>query len=485
MTRLGSVILALPLLAAAQSYNLSALFQSVLSPGAEIYYANDSNWAQDVTQRWSTWNAPSYMGAIKPVTERDVQNIVKVASAHNISFLATGGGHGVSQGFANIQNAIDIDLSNFKTVDLDIEKNQVTVGGGATYGQLYDPLYNAGKEIPTGNAPCVGVIGATVGAGVGLLQGLHGYTSDALISARIVTASGVLFEASATNNTELFWAIRGAGANFGIITSATYRVYDATNAGQAQNADFLYPETANRSVWGSLQTLDETLPAELSVTISSTYNQTSGQAAINVNLVYFGSYDDFQPYVDQFLAINPTQWQNVTVPWNQLIGAANFGTPSRGCETNSHINFFSIALNQTDPLTFQGFFDDLILFSQQNPSYNGAWVIERYGTQGPLAIPEESRGVYPWREAKMQLLWESDYPDSSLDGTVRAFYTQQRQHFNEFSGFPTFAAYINYAHGDEGPNVWYGDADNLARLSAAKRKWDSNNLFGAAKPVPL
>lgn len=142
----------------------------------------------------------------------------------------------------------------------------------------------------TGNAPCVGVVGATVGAGVGLLQGLHGYTSDALISARIVTASGVLFEASATNNTELFWAIRGAGANFGVITSATYQVYDATNGGQAQNADFLYPEIANRSVWGALQTLDETLPAELSVTITSAYNQTSGQVRTSLD-----------PRADQFL----------------------------------------------------------------------------------------------------------------------------------------------------------------------------------------
>lgn len=127
------------------------------------------------------------------------------------------------------------------------------------------------------------MIGATVGAGVGLLQGLHGYTSVALISARIVTASAVLFEASATNNTELFWAIRGASANFGIITSATYRVYDATNVGQAQNADFVDPETANRSVWGTLQTFDKTLPAELSVTISSTYNQTSVKVRMSLD----------------------------------------------------------------------------------------------------------------------------------------------------------------------------------------------------------
>lgn len=107
---------------------------------------------------------------------------------------------------------------------------------------------------------------------------------------KVREASGVLFEASATNNTELFWAIRGAGANFGIITSATYQVYDATNGGQAQNADFLYPETANRSVWDILQTLDETLPAELSVTITSAYIQTFEQVRTS-----------FDPRADQLL----------------------------------------------------------------------------------------------------------------------------------------------------------------------------------------
>jgi fumiquinazoline A oxidase len=124
---------------------------------------------------------------------------------------------------------------------------------------------------------------------------------------------------------------------------------------------------------------------------------------ILVNLVYFGPQDEFQPYVNQFVDLDPTQWRNITAPWNNLIPQANFGSPSNGCDTNEHINMFSIALNKTDPLTFQGFFDDMILFSQMNPTYSGAWVIERYGSQGPLAVPEESRGVYPWRDAKMQL----------------------------------------------------------------------------------
>jgi FAD/FMN-containing dehydrogenase len=107
-----------------------------------------------------------------------------------------------------------------------------------------------------------------------LLQGIRGYTSDALLQVTIVTAAGVPFNASATENSDLFWAIRGAGANFGIITSATYEIYDATNGGQAQNANLVYPAAANGSIWDILESFDETLPAELSITIGVSYNQT-------------------------------------------------------------------------------------------------------------------------------------------------------------------------------------------------------------------
>jgi FAD/FMN-containing dehydrogenase len=72
---------------------------------------------------------------------------VKIASRYNISFLATGGGHGVSQNLANVQNAISIDLANFNTIQINAENNTITIGGGVTYGDLYDPLYNIGKEI--------------------------------------------------------------------------------------------------------------------------------------------------------------------------------------------------------------------------------------------------------------------------------------------------------------------------------------------------
>lgn len=89
-----------------------------------------------------------------------------------------------------------------------------------------------------------------------------------------MTSAGVPFNASATENPDLFWAIRGAGANFGIITSATYEIYDATNGGQAQDANLAYSAAANGSIWDILESFDETLPAELSITIGVSYNQT-------------------------------------------------------------------------------------------------------------------------------------------------------------------------------------------------------------------
>lgn len=131
----------------------------------------------------------------------------------------------------------------------------------------------------TASASCVGIVGATLGAGVGNLQGLHGLLIDSLLSVRLVTATGKIITASATENSDLFWGIRGAGYDFGIVTSATYRVYDATNQGQVVNADFLYPAPANQSVWQALQSYDETLPAGLALTAFVLPNVTSRQVS--------------------------------------------------------------------------------------------------------------------------------------------------------------------------------------------------------------
>ena len=121
------------------------------------------------------------------------------------------------------------------------------------------------------------MIGATIGAGVGPYQGLHGLVIDALLSVRLVTASGDLVTASEDENTDLFWAVRGAGANFGIITSATYKVFDAPNKGLLVEANFIYPGSVNASLWELLESWDETYPKEMGLTLEAAYNHTTEQ----------------------------------------------------------------------------------------------------------------------------------------------------------------------------------------------------------------
>lgn len=121
------------------------------------------------------------------------------------------------------------------------------------------------------------MIGATIGAGVGPYQGLHGLIIDALLSVRIVTASGDIVTASDDENEDLFWALRGAGANFGIITTATYKVFDAPNNGLLVEADFIYNGSVNASLWELLQSWNETYPKEMGLTLEATYNHTTNQ----------------------------------------------------------------------------------------------------------------------------------------------------------------------------------------------------------------
>lgn len=115
----------------------------------------------------------------------------------------------------------------------------------------------------TGGCDCVGLLGATLGGGHGRLQGLHGLMIDNLLSAELTIATGETITVSNTSNPELFWGLRGAGQNFGIITEATYRIYDATNGGVQFVADIIYDTTLLPEVFEALNNFD--IPPETSI----------------------------------------------------------------------------------------------------------------------------------------------------------------------------------------------------------------------------
>lgn len=119
-------------------------------------------------------------------------------------------------------------------------------------------------------------MGATLGGGIGNLYGLHGPILDSLLSVHVVTGTGEIVDASRTQNAGLFWAVRGAGFNFGIVTSAAFKVYDATNGGQFLNADMAFPPSANGSVFEILSSFAGAQPNALSFDTSALYLAAAG-----------------------------------------------------------------------------------------------------------------------------------------------------------------------------------------------------------------
>jgi len=158
---------------------------------------------------------------------RDAQDVVQAvnfARDHGIQLSVRGGGHGVA-GNAICEGGLVIDLSSMNAVRVDPEKRVAIAEGGATWRDFDRATQAHGLATTGGIVSDTGIAGLTLGGGFGILMRKHGLACDNLLEAEIVTADGQIRKANTGENPDLFWAIRGGGGNFGVVTSFTYRVH--------------------------------------------------------------------------------------------------------------------------------------------------------------------------------------------------------------------------------------------------------------------
>lgn len=154
----------------------------------------------------------------------DVMASVNFGREHNLLMAIRGGGHnGAGLGLCN--DGLVIDLSGIKFVKPNTSNNTVKVGGGNIWNEVDSALHELGLAVPSGMVSSTGVGGLTLGGGVGYLTRKYGLTIDNLLEAEMVLADGSFVTANASENTDLFWAIRGGGGNFGVVTSFTFQAH--------------------------------------------------------------------------------------------------------------------------------------------------------------------------------------------------------------------------------------------------------------------
>src|SRR5215468_1923739 len=157
----------------------------------------------------------------------DVIAAVNFGRANHLLTAIRGGGHNVG-GRALCDDGLVIDLSRMKSVFVDKATRRVRVQGGATLGDLDRETHVFGLAVPCGIVPKTGIGGLTLGGGVGWLIRKYGMSIDNLLSAQVVTADGNILTASASQNDDLFWALRGGGGNFGVVTSFEFQAHALT-----------------------------------------------------------------------------------------------------------------------------------------------------------------------------------------------------------------------------------------------------------------
>ncbi|KAI1448849.1 hypothetical protein F5Y02DRAFT_414852 [Annulohypoxylon stygium] len=439
----------------------------------------------NATLRWEVYAPPSYSAAISPGTEADVVKSVKLAIAHNIPLLATGARHGYTVTLARLQNGLAIDLSHFDSVRVNEQDETVTVGGAVKMRQVLDPVYDAGFELQTGGSQCPGLLGATLGGGIGRDLGRYGLVLDALLSVRLVTADARLIDVSATSHPDLFWAIRGAGANFGIIISATYKLHrisdDDDYDGHATTFDINIPLDMSATYFNTLvNSYGSGLPAKVESQAIVIYDPTTSGASLIANWVYFGPEAEARKAIAPILGLGLTNVTTTVVPWSKLSATIFYGVDSSTCSKNRSVDMYGVTMRAMSAPTYQAAVEKMTKLYADNAEARGSMLtFEFLPNEAALSVPDDAT-AYPWRDAIAYLL-------ISLNGMGEAgedFGRQMRSEFVATSGYPDLSVYVNYAHGDESPEQLFGSR-KLPKLTSLKKTWDPNDVFGFSNPLPL
>ena len=189
----------------------------------------------------------------------DVIAALRFARSQDLLVAVRGGGHNVA-GHAVCDDGLVIDLSPMKGIRVDPAARTARAQAGATWGEFDHETMTFGLATTGGLVSTTGIAGFTLGGGIGWLMRKHGLTCDNLISADVVTADGQFVTCSESENSDLFWGLRGGGGNFGIVTSFEYRLHPL---GTVLGGLVLYPAAQAREFLQFYRTFTETVPDEL------------------------------------------------------------------------------------------------------------------------------------------------------------------------------------------------------------------------------
>lgn len=402
---------------------------------------------------------------VRAADTEDVARVVRLASEEGLLLAVRGGNHSM-RGHGSCDDGVVLDLGRLRSVDVDPVAGTARVGGGATWADVNDATHEHGLATTGGLISTTGVGGLTLGGGVGYLTRRLGLACDNVVAAEVVTARGDVLSVNADDEPDLYWAMRGGGGNFGVVTSFTFRLAPVADV---LGGPIIFP--ADTDVLARFDAFMATAPRQLGAVLGLT---------LAPPLPFVPDEHHHAP-----AAILIVCWSGEDAEGRDVVAALHALGPARaeriGRMAYPEINTLFDALLPAGLRHYwrSRFLGDvpadaraaLIEHGRSTPNLESG--IFFYPVDGAAADVSVSATAWPHRGARYLVGFHGSWKDPADDARLRAWV--DRAHADCATGALP-GAYVNFAS-DDASSAPADYGAQFARLLAAKRRYDPHNLF--------
>jgi len=457
-----------------------------LSPDATILTSSEPLFT-NATDRWRHFHSPEIGLVVNAASEQDVQEAVRYANKHNMPFIARSGGHGATEALGAAKNTLQIDMRGMNHVIISNDGKTAKIGGGARVKEIVQELWDAGKQTVTGICECVGISATILGGGHGWLQGQYGLATDQVVEARMILSNGTAVTVSDYSNPDLFWAIRGAGHNFGLVTEWKYRIHDIKHQNWSYEM-FIFTGDKLEAIYELTNEMMKSQPPEV---IHWAYMLKIPEIDPVHPIIFYaiicdGPASKTLEYGTPIRDLGPVVNDAGETTMPALASLTYMSLDTAGCAYGFTGLRYPIGMNTYNVASVRKVYDEFDRMMSSTPELSGSFfLLEGYSTHAVKAVPEEST-AFAHRSDELLLTPYIMYkPDAKIDPIAKAFGATMRQYLLDGTEDPgKLRAYVNYAYGDETMQAMYGWEEwRLTKLRELKKVWDPESRMRWYNPI--
>jgi FAD/FMN-containing dehydrogenase len=406
----------------------------------------------------------------------DVALAVGFARDHGLLLAVRGGGHN-GAGLGTCDDGVVIDLSLLKDIEVDPQARTVRAGGGCTWGEVDRATNEHGLATPSGIISTTGVGGLTLGGGLGHLTRKYGLTIDNLLEAHLVLANGQSVRASATEHPDLYWAIRGGGGNFGVVTSFLFRLHDV---GIVIGGPTFWPVELGAEVLSVYREFLPAAPRELNGFFAFHTVPPAPPFPEEIHLrqvcgivwCYVGAEGDARNAMEPLMAALPEPLMHgVQAMPHPMLQSAFDGIYPAGDQWYWRADFVNDIPDEAVEIHAR--------FGAAAPTLKST--MHMYPIDGAAHDLDPSATAWSYRDARWGSVFAGVDPDPANAPVIRNWAIDYHEALHPYSAG---GAYVNMMMDEGEERVRASYRDNHDRLARIKRAYDPDNLFRVNQNIP-